>query len=114
MSTSRPVSWSSWTVPVPGSAAPQPRRKSSLGWSWRLGSLFGIDIYVADPAEMLDAVIARSDGEPRCAIVAVRHGVLVGIVTPETMEWRARTGTCRPAPMPEAPGRRRMEACRTI
>jgi Zn-dependent protease/CBS domain-containing protein len=56
-----------------------------LGADAPVGDLMRRDFIVADPAEMLDAVIARGGGAPCCAILAVRDGELVGMLTPESL-----------------------------
>jgi Zn-dependent protease/CBS domain-containing protein len=50
-----------------------------------VGDVMRRDFAVADPGEMLETVIARLGSPGCCAIVAVRGGQVVGMVTPETL-----------------------------
>jgi Zn-dependent protease/CBS domain-containing protein len=50
-----------------------------------VGDIMQHDFAVADPAEMLDTVVSRLASAACCAIVAVRDGQVVGMLTPETL-----------------------------
>jgi Zn-dependent protease/CBS domain-containing protein len=61
------------------------RGLARLGAEAAVGNIMQREFAVADPAEMLDTVIARLESASCCAIVAVRDGQVVGMLTPEAL-----------------------------